>query len=906
MAAISAALLLAMSFIGMLVNRNLEIEAQTRNVQLRESELLAAEAEEALLIGDTLRAVECAVSALPKEGDEDRPYYAPAESALMEATDILGGSKPPVLLKALTLEQMTPITHFTLSADGALAVTIDDYGVIHCCDTVSGTECWSDVVTGPDSFVREASVVVSNDNHFLFCSYNGLMECRELRTGKVLWSSQSKYDYNSYIYDYQQNRMALIHNYSNAQLHANLLEMTLLNGASGEILSRITLDQTDYNITYSLSSFFSTQHPEKGVFSDDGRYFAYAIPQRDSGTENTVLSCFVVDLVDTQVILEYHQDMPDDQTYLVSAIDMRGDHLFLALESSNNAIAATIMKLNWRSGELLWSTTTPAELEQYTALTRQTASILFWDTVALLGRYERLYSIDLSTGEMLSSIQLSNALNYMYTVSSHYFGFSLSDGTYAIGWHTPNSGFTLSTDPLMQVSADIGPHTLMKPYQGGIVQLYTDGDYIELSVSNVEREGFLAYVCSSTPNHLTIKRPITVLKPVEQDAITLPVEQDTIHCWDADPIFCTNNTLILGSFSVDLEDDSRKNFYAAVNRETHQVTKIFEVEDSYSQKLYFLPDGSGYLLSDEGCTWLKKEESSVLIAENTDPSCPGNDFYVNNLIATDTVRLADGNLLTAHCDSDSLILMINGEKKEDIPLPLEHCYSFAPDLLRYRKVFPGKNQNVLTICHTYEGPFPSEYFALYNPDIGWLSLNEEFTLTNTDALAFSSGENQLALADDSNQVRLFDLTSGTQTAVFPLQLPSSSVLFMDYIMTDAYLLVKTKDAHSLIYDPTSGDIIFHDKLGSTFSGILRTYIDAENQRLYLIDSEHSADPNCLCIDLRSWTTLGTSTKVLCFDEITGELIHFDYHHDTQDSLSCLRVPSTQELVLLGQQMLAAE
>ena len=49
--AMSAAFLIALSFIGMLINRNLEIEAQRRSVQLRESELLAADAEEALLTG---------------------------------------------------------------------------------------------------------------------------------------------------------------------------------------------------------------------------------------------------------------------------------------------------------------------------------------------------------------------------------------------------------------------------------------------------------------------------------------------------------------------------------------------------------------------------------------------------------------------------------------------------------------------------------------------------------------------------------------------------------------------------------------------------------------------------------------------------------------------------------------
>jgi hypothetical protein len=45
--------------------------------------------------------------------------------------------------------------------------------------------------------------------------------------------------------------------------------------------------------------------------------------------------------------------------------------------------------------------------------------------------------------------------------------------------------------------------------------------------------------------------------------------------------------------------------------------------------------------------------------------------------------------------------------------------------------------------------------------------------------------------------------------------------------------------------------------------------------------------------------------VLCYDESSGELIHFNSSYDSYGSLSCLKIPSTQELVLLGQQMLSA-
>ena len=122
-------------------------------------------------------------------------------------------------------------------------------------------------------------------------------------------------------------------------------------------------------------------------------------------------------------------------------------------------------------------------------------------------------------------------------------------------------------------------------------------------------------------------------------------------------------------------------------------------------------------------------------------------------------------------------------------------------------------------------------------------------------------------------------------------------MFMDFILEDRYLLVKTDDAQILIYDLSSGQICFHDKLNTRRDGIARTYVDDGNQRLYIIDSTGA----CLCIDLRSWTTLGSGSSILCYDEDSGELIHFD----RQGFLSCIRIPSTGELVLQGQQLLAA-
>lgn len=907
MAAFAAAFLVALSFIGMLINRNLEIEAQKRSVQLRESELLAADAQEALDIGDTLGAIESAVNALPKEGEEDRPYYAPAERVLIEAMDILGGAEAPVLLKEMVLEQMTPISYFTFGADGDLAVTLDDYGVLHCFDTVTGEELWTDILISDATSGSGKTVMVSDDNQFLICHYDNLVECRDPATGQVLWSCPVESFYNGYhIYDHSRNRLALIRCYSHAEKKANCLEMVLLDAATGETISQAVLDQQDFNLSYTLSNISSTRLAKNGSFSEDGRYFACAVAQQNRQRNMPGVACFVIDLEEMCLVMDYHQDLPEQQTYYVTNLEMRDNHIYLAIESSDDTVAATVLKLDRTTGERLWCTSTPSELEDCTFSLDQTSTVIFWDNVAFAGRYEKLYAIDLENGSILDSALLPNTLTYLYTVSPSTFAYSLSDGTYAIGWYKSNYGFTLSTAPMYQVFVDVGKHSLLLPYWGGIVQMYTDGNYFELSISNRAQEGFLALVPQDQENHLILKRPITVENPVAKTTISLPVEQQTIYCTEVEPTFCGDNTLILGPFSVDLEDGSSQYFYTAIDRSTHQVIEKIDIEHNYNQQIHFLPDGTGYLRYFEGNTWLHKDGAARLVAEKKDPGFPEASYATDLLIATDTVRLTDGNLLTAHCDSKTMTLLVNGEESAVLPLPQGHCFDSAPEKYLTRKVFAGKNGVVLTSCRPYEEDIPSDALALYAPEIGWVDFSEAFLLNNPHALAFASQEKQLALVNSQNQVCLFQQETGELISSFPLRFPSRSVLFMDYILEDQYLLVKTKDAQVLIYDLPTGEILFHDKLGSTYNGILHTYLDAENQRLYLIDSYYSGNPNCLCVDLRSWTTLGTGTRILSYDETRGELIHFDKHYDAQDSLSCIRIPSMEELVLLGQQLLAAQ
>ena len=922
LAASAAAFLVALSFIGMLVNRNLEIQAQKREVeaqklqveeqkrmtQYRESELLAADARAALEAGNTREAIEKEVPALPRPGEEARPYYAPAEAVLMEAMDVLGGAEEHTLLREMVWEQMTPIRHFCFSRDGSLAVTIDDYGVLHCFDTVTGEEKWSEIVTLQAATADTSYVRTLLDESCLVCQYGNMLEGRELRTGRLLWRYEMRYAATGYfICDDTRNQVAVLKSYHKAT-EGYLLELEILSAATGAVERNILLEQSEALPHQTIHNTSQTRLPTGGAFSEDGRYFACAFSREHEELGKGWLVCYVADLQEGTVVTQYTREI-DFGTFYVSRMELRDQELLISLEPNDEKTAGSLLKLDWRTGTLLWHTTTPAELEDVVMWTSElTSHILFWGNVAFLGRHERLYAIDLETGQLLSSAVLPGDLSSLRTVSDTYFAFSLNEGTYAIGWCNRNAGFTLTTDAFYQVTAPVEEHKLLMPYGGGIVQRLMGEQYLEISVSNIEQPGFLAVVPEANPRRLIVRRPVTIEKTILPTPVTVPVEFERLGCNFAQSLLLPDNTLILGQFYGRDESWTYHYFYLAVDPVTHEVKRIYPTESSDSCRYFFLPDGSGCLGTDkQGKTTLFREDQETVLTEKVDPNY-GEDrqISVRGMVQTDSAYLADGTVLTVHSDSETLTILKNGGEAARVELPESHRYSESLDSGVQRFLRSGRNGYAVTCLTWLMQSVSATDVAFCDTATGtWLLPELEAPLVNTDAVAFAETKPWTALVDGSHMVRVLDLSSGTEIAAFSLRLPAGSVLCMDFLLEDSCLMVKTRDADVLIYDIATGEILLQDKLETTFSGTLTARKDPAGRRLYILDSSQNKT-NALCVDLDSWTVLARAENILCYIPETNELYCSDGGYGvTEARFLFFRVPDTDTLVRQGQQMLNA-
>ena len=137
-AALTTAAVLVAAFIGMLLNRNAEIQTQLSETQRNESIVLAQLAKQEYSEGNYHGAVEHALRALPDEM-MNRPYVPEAELVLNQ---ILHPYQIGGMAFDQSFEQTTSVKKLLLSDDGKLILTADDYGSIRCFDCHSGVKLW--------------------------------------------------------------------------------------------------------------------------------------------------------------------------------------------------------------------------------------------------------------------------------------------------------------------------------------------------------------------------------------------------------------------------------------------------------------------------------------------------------------------------------------------------------------------------------------------------------------------------------------------------------------------------------------------------------------------------------------------------------------------------------------------
>lgn len=177
-AAAAIAGVVAIAFIGLLLNRNARIRDQLLQTKITESRALAALSESSFKAGDYRGALSQALEALPGR-DPGRPYVPAAEHALSSAMYLYQSKS---LRYIQSFDQGSNIAKVELSADGKYLATLDSYDQVYVYDIASGT------CLGGRAYHESVRLLKFVDHGLLVSTAFG-SEYFEPESGNTVWSS---------------------------------------------------------------------------------------------------------------------------------------------------------------------------------------------------------------------------------------------------------------------------------------------------------------------------------------------------------------------------------------------------------------------------------------------------------------------------------------------------------------------------------------------------------------------------------------------------------------------------------------------------------------------------------------------------------------------------------------------
>lgn len=940
-AGIAAALAVSIGFSSVLLLQNRQIDAQKQEVQLRESQLLAKQAADLYEDGRLYEAIDSAIQALPNPENAARPYYAPAESILMETENIFSLWGTDAYMTETVIDQPTPIANLCFSRDGSQIVTIGDYGELRCFDTARGRPQWTATVASDRYHTQMPQLLIREPQGNLLCASDNRLYSLSMSTGEILWERQLENEY--FIYDRREDRIACVESIRDFDTGKRNLSVMLLCAQTGQVQKSIPIGAVDFfSSCLFTGGILQSQLPAGGTFSEDGRYYAGIFVEDSYEDEKPVLCFFVADLEQEIGNIFLRQELDYGYGYNAIGMEMRGDDLYLALSVPDREVAAMVMRVNWRDGSVRWQMCTPKELDVFLSTFSGASFAIFDETSLTVAAGNGIYAIDLETGEILAaallsagitelqsvseftlnihlgihddmsltaagdgvniidleteeildSTLLSGRLNKLQPVGKFAMGISLENGSYFLVWRNSN-GFHFSNDSSLQLEADVGEHHYAKLFGDGILHSKTGGDSLLFSLAFEGSSGSLATVNVGNQNRLLIHKPIIRKQTIAYSPIDLPDIRRSFNS-DMDAVFCPNGRLILGPLVGPEDEDTC--LYALIDPETHTVEKILEAEEPKTNSGTFnwlLPDASGYIRQEEkGSLALVRDGKRTVLAEE------GEDDHSTAI----GVYLSDGSVLNARANDRTMTLWQNGQQTVSCALPEEQI--IAPDMYSVSRLLKaGANGCILVGVYKWEEPVAVNSLAVYDRARDrWSSLSGEATLPNPDAVAFAQKQSLLAFADGENTLCVWDLNRGETVCQIPTVINPNSIAFMGFLLDDTHLVIKTEDS-LLLYDISTGELNYQEKFNGLIGRTLRAYEDQKNQRLYLIDGECDTGTNGICLDLRSWTKLGEGSGMICFDVNTGELYRLDSSYWTSDPLKYACIPGTDELIRLGQELL---
>lgn len=895
-AAMALVLAVALGFSGMMLVKNHQIDlknqeleakneelsAQKAEILLRESELLTQNAADALSEG-SFAAVGYAADALPGDGSPDRPYYAPAERALISALNIFGERREDYLLETTTLNQLGAVSDFIISADGARLVSIDASGVLNCFDTASGGVLWSAAVPAGYSttvYDHRWPLTYCESRGSVIAFFGGTLASFGLETGEVLWQQGPLTVEDDHIHlSPDESRLVCLVRELSPYTGLVSQKLCIYSTENGDKLSEIPITEPHTSVLYLSNTF-------PGAFSPDGESYAFSfMALQEDGSQ--VLQYFLADLESGSVECIRRESL--DRYYYENTVEDLsfsddGSALFAVRLSPEGGIGACIEKIDLAAGEMLWRSqpeTAEGEIDRSSPL-----HVIHTPSNIYLVRGSSLHCIELGSGTELWSALFPGNVAHIETVQNQFFCYMLSDGRQGLAWRNESG---LYTSELYGAEVGLGAVDRVQLWDSGFIRAEVeDFNISSISVAGDGSRGFAAVISPDDDSSINLVRSVSLAGLVQKRSTALEGS-----LFEPLSVIC-GGKLAVGPFNS-YSDSGENHLFAFFDPETLSCDGTVPTESTDGSGVHILPDASGYITDDGfgGIILHRADGSQSVLSEGMTEAL--SEHFSARVYASATTRLADGSVLSLRCDGRELCFWRNGSPAETVPLPDGLIWATHDNVSYNRLLALGENGLVVLSCFSDEADALSDAFAVYDTaNRSWRSLTEEGSGQSGRYCTVGSAAPIFAIMESDGSAAVYDAAAKSSAAHFELGLSLSSIEQLELIMGDSVLMAKTANGQLILFDAQSGEKLLQESLSGT-SGSLASFEDTENSRLYV--SHRSRDfggSYGLCIDTRSWTTLAYIDGLLYHDSERNEIWRW-----RDGSLTVSALPSTSELVKLA-------
>lgn len=880
-----------------LEQKNEQLQQQQQEILLRESEVLTAQSLDALSEGDHFSAIKNAVSALPAfEGE--RPYYIPAEQALISSLGLLNNQSDHFFFSETTIDSNVPITDFCMTEDGSAVVYLDQYGNVYFYDLQNEQVLWKYSFTEFEDCWHGTILHCSENNSVIITfPFIGMISSISCNTGDLNWVYHEKHILNSRVLISPEQSQIIFYtrnakNGDSPEPYEEAAHLRVISTGSGALVQDIDLSAQLFMDAQQLDLIYTGNDIAECISADNTTFIGYYL------AEDT-LEYFAVDLINgtAEVVLSLPGNWIE---YGYSNIFFTENSTqFIVMQFGRSSLPVRIIKYDLSTHEILWETDFP-ELQStnfYLSSEEVYYTISSEDLVVVRENFVIVY--DLRSGEQVRMGALDiyvdrlidNYVEHLFRIDTDIYGVIFNDGSFVtinIVNEDPSEGMML-VEEVCSLGLDID--NLL--YSNHIIYSNVDVIYGGAVETAYERNDSLVIAASNCDDIHKIKiyRRMPICNELAAKQVQLIGCHDYI--WNTTTISINDQYTVIGPFRYEATyaEDGYLCFYEVLDDKTFQSVCHIPICD-LDDPIYFLPDGSGYIYSGVLYDFSGKivHESEML-------------EWNNHEIAT--VNNAPLFLYMNYRDSQVRI-WYDGTEYSAVNIP-EH--------LKDDEWYGSLGNNGYYVCTYYE-MFPKEQvcFAVLDVlDNEWYCIPTDHTI-DSFTLGYASWSNycignvspRLAICNSQGNLCIYNCDDGKLESEFFVDVSTASLMHMEFVADDSYLMLQTDSGLLLILDATSGTIVYNEVLcpDSRSDYIWQPFYDQQEQRLFI---RTNLQYDSICIDTVTWTKMADIPGMIGYDSETNMVYQTNTELLTAGSrITASYFPSSGELIKIARSLVGMD